>query len=201
MSRSVAYFFLASAVLFLFVCNVATAARLSNIGPKVDIIRRNLLNNGLGRTPQMGISITFLLQQNLSISFVIKEAMRAEVENSTPSSESMVKIADSLRLTTNQGLLMEAVALEKLSCKLSKMKMMERPIIVASGQTYERTYIRKWLDLGLTVCPKTRQTLSHTNLIPNYTVKALIANWCETNNVNIPDPVKSMNLNQTMNTV
>ncbi|KAF9587202.1 hypothetical protein IFM89_039591 [Coptis chinensis] len=54
MSRSVAYFFLASAVLFLFVCNVATAARLSNIGPKVVIIRRNLLNNGLGRTPQMG---------------------------------------------------------------------------------------------------------------------------------------------------
>ncbi|KAF9593048.1 hypothetical protein IFM89_019879 [Coptis chinensis] len=40
--------------------------------------------------------------------------MCAEVENSTPSSESMVKIADSLSLTTNQGLLMEAVALEKV---------------------------------------------------------------------------------------
>ncbi|PIA37808.1 hypothetical protein AQUCO_03000383v1 [Aquilegia coerulea] len=177
-------------------------------------------------------------------STVIKEAIRAEAENSTPSSESMVKIADSLSLTTNQELLMEAVALEKVKfqaeqdendteakcidhmiclvtvmhdllvkikqsqsittvpipadfcCPLSLELMMD-PVIVASGQTYERIYIRRWLDLGLTVCPKTRQTLAHTNLIPNYTVKALIANWCETNNVTIPDPVKSMSLNQT----
>ncbi|CAN1245057.1 U-box domain-containing protein 3 [Linum grandiflorum] len=59
------------------------------------------------------------------------------------------------------------------------------PVIVASGQTYERSAIRKWLDHGLTVCPKTRQTLSHTNLIPNYTVKAMIANWCQENNVKL----------------
>lgn len=178
------------------------------------------------------------------ISPVIKEAMRAEVENSSPSTESMVKIADSLSLTTNQELLMEGVALEKMKllaeqeendtevkyidhmiclvtfmhellvkikqsqsttpvpippdfcCPLS-LELMRDPVIVASGQTYERTHIRKWLDLGLTVCPKTRQTLAHTNLIPNYTVKALIANWCESNDVEISDPVKLWNLNQT----
>ncbi|CAN1245054.1 U-box domain-containing protein 3 [Linum grandiflorum] len=71
------------------------------------------------------------------------------------------------------------------------------PVIVASGQTYERSAIRKWLDHGLTVCPKTRQTLSHTNLIPNYTVKAMIANWCQENNVklsngNFPNRVHSI---------
>ncbi|KAA8531611.1 hypothetical protein F0562_006320 [Nyssa sinensis] len=75
-------------------------------------------------------------------------------------------------------------------CPLS-LELMTDPVIVASGQTYERAFIRKWIDLGLTVCPKTRQTLAHTNLIPNYTVKALIANWCETNNVKLPDPMKS----------
>ncbi|KAL9261002.1 U-box domain-containing protein [Drosera capensis] len=80
-------------------------------------------------------------------------------------------------------------------CPLS-LELMTDPVIVASGQTYERAYIKKWLDLGLIVCPKTRQTLSHTNLIPNYTVKALIANWCEINNVKLPDPVKSLSLNQ-----
>ncbi|KAF5202222.1 U-box domain-containing protein [Thalictrum thalictroides] len=177
-------------------------------------------------------------------STVIKEAIRAVAENSTLSSETMVKIADSLSLTSNQELLLEAVALEKAKfqaeqdendteakcighmiclvrvmhdllvkinqsrsittvpipadfcCPLSLELMMD-PVIVASGQTYERIYIRRWLDLGLTVCPKTRQTLAHTNLIPNYTVKAFIANWCEANNVTIPDPVKSMDLNQT----
>ncbi|XP_057854018.1 U-box domain-containing protein 4 [Cryptomeria japonica] len=74
-------------------------------------------------------------------------------------------------------------------CPLS-LELMSDPVIVASGQTYERAYIQQWLDQGMTTCPKTRQTLSHTNLIPNYTVKALIANWCESNNVPLPEPAK-----------
>lgn len=80
-------------------------------------------------------------------------------------------------------------------CPLS-LELMTDPVIVASGQTYERVFIKNWIDQGLNVCPKTRQTLVHTNLIPNYTVKALIANWCDTNNVKLSDPSKSVNLNQ-----
>ncbi|EEF37452.1 ubiquitin-protein ligase, putative [Ricinus communis] len=80
-------------------------------------------------------------------------------------------------------------------CPLS-LELMTDPVIVGSGQTYERAFIKNWIELGLTVCPKTRQTLAHTNLIPNYTVKALIANWCESNNVKLPDPVKSVSFNQ-----
>ncbi|XP_057862242.2 U-box domain-containing protein 4 [Cryptomeria japonica] len=74
-------------------------------------------------------------------------------------------------------------------CPLS-LELMSDPVIVASGQTYERVYIQQWLDQGMTTCPKTLQTLSHKNLIPNYTVKALIANWCESNNVPLPEPAK-----------
>ncbi|KAH9304652.1 hypothetical protein KI387_009056, partial [Taxus chinensis] len=74
-------------------------------------------------------------------------------------------------------------------CPLS-LELMSDPVIVASGQTYERAYIQQWLDQGMTTCPKTHQTLSHKNLIPNYTVKALIANWCESNNVPLPEPAK-----------
>ncbi|CAK9169991.1 unnamed protein product [Ilex paraguariensis] len=69
-------------------------------------------------------------------------------------------------------------------CPLSLGLMLD-PVIVASGQTYERASIQKWLDHGLTICPRTRQTLSHTNLIPNYTVKALIENWCEENKIKL----------------
>lgn len=71
-------------------------------------------------------------------------------------------------------------------CPLS-LRIMCDPVIVASGQTYERGFIKKWLELGFSICPKTRQVLGHTNLIPNYTVKALIANWCEINHVKLPD--------------
>ncbi|CAL5326183.1 unnamed protein product [Camellia sinensis] len=176
-------------------------------------------------------------------SAIISKSIREHVDGSGASSECLEKFADCLSLRSNQELLIEAVALEKLKenaeqaerngeaeyfdqmialvihmherlvmmkqsqssnplqipadfcCPLS-LELMTDPVIVASGQTYERASIRKWIDLGLIVCPKTRQTLTHTNLIPNYTVKQLIANWCETNNVKLPDPMKSMSLNQ-----
>ncbi|KZV31747.1 ATP synthase alpha/beta family protein isoform 1 [Dorcoceras hygrometricum] len=174
---------------------------------------------------------------------IIENAMKDHIESSGASSESLKKITNSLSLKSNQELLIEVVALEKLKenaeqaekngeaeyieqmialvthmhdllvkmkqsqtcnhvpipadfcCPLS-LELMTDPVIVASGQTYERAFIRNWIDLGLTVCPKTRHTLAHTNLIPNYTVKALIANWCESNNVKLPDPAKFMSLNQ-----
>ncbi|XP_038900643.1 U-box domain-containing protein 4 [Benincasa hispida] len=177
------------------------------------------------------------------ISSVIKDAIRNQVDGIAPSSDVLVKLADSLSLRSNQEILIEAVALEKLKesaeqaentgeaedidqmialvtrmherlimikqsqssspvpipadfcCPLS-LELMTDPVIVASGQTYERVFIKNWIDQGLNVCPKTRQTLVHTNLIPNYTVKALIANWCDTNNVKLSDPSKSVNLNQ-----
>ncbi|GAA0155086.1 ubiquitin-protein ligase [Lithospermum erythrorhizon] len=72
-------------------------------------------------------------------------------------------------------------------CPLS-LELMVDPVIVASGQTYDRTSIQKWLDSGLILCPQTHQRLTHTNLIPNYTVKALIVNWCEENGIKLPDP-------------
>ncbi|KAF8101904.1 hypothetical protein N665_0201s0208 [Sinapis alba] len=69
-------------------------------------------------------------------------------------------------------------------CPLSTELMVD-PVIVASGQTFDRTSIKKWLDNGLAVCPRTRQVLSHQELIPNYTVKAMIESWLETNNINL----------------
>ncbi|KAE8671454.1 U-box domain-containing protein 4 [Hibiscus syriacus] len=177
------------------------------------------------------------------VSSFIREAIQDQVDSVGPSSDIIVKIAENLGLRSNQEILIEAVALEKLKenaeqadktaeaefidqiialvtrmhdrlvlmkqsetsspvpipadfcCPLS-LELMTDPVIVASGQTYERAFIKNWIGLGLTVCPKTRQALTHTNLIPNYTVKALIANWCESNNVKLPNPMKS-NLNQS----
>ncbi|KAJ0962726.1 hypothetical protein J5N97_027848 [Dioscorea zingiberensis] len=172
---------------------------------------------------------------------IIKEAIRDQREKRMPRPEHLEKVSDSLSLSSNQELLMEVVALDKLKSKIGhvekhgeveqidhmialvthmheclvrikqvhsingvpiphdfccplSLELMSDPVIVASGQTYERAFIKKWLGQGLTVCPKTRQTLVHTNLIPNYTVKALIANWCESNEITLPDPVKSVSL-------
>ncbi|CAL5193760.1 unnamed protein product [Lathyrus oleraceus] len=81
-------------------------------------------------------------------------------------------------------------------CPLS-LELMLDPVIVASGQTYQRQSIQTWLDSGLNVCPKTHQRLNHAILIPNYTVKAMIASWCEENNVELPHNSKQSNSTQS----
>ncbi|KAL8159857.1 hypothetical protein V2J09_001394 [Rumex salicifolius] len=70
-------------------------------------------------------------------------------------------------------------------CPIS-LELMRDPVIVSTGQTYERACIQKWLDAGHKACPKTQQTLSNTDLVPNYVLKSLITLWCENNNVELP---------------
>ncbi|KAI4336700.1 hypothetical protein L6164_015193 [Bauhinia variegata] len=62
------------------------------------------------------------------------------------------------------------------------LEIMTDPVIVASGQTYERESIEKWFASNHRTCPKTRQTLEHLSLAPNYALKNLISQWCEKNN-------------------
>ncbi|KAG2706666.1 hypothetical protein I3760_05G114600 [Carya illinoinensis] len=84
---------------------------------------------------------------------------------------------------------------EELRCPIS-LQLMHDPVIIASGQTYERICIEKWFGDGHNTCPKTQQNLSHLSLTPNYCVKGLIASWCEQNGVSIPDgPPESLDLN------
>ncbi|KAE8039039.1 hypothetical protein FH972_011487 [Carpinus fangiana] len=70
-------------------------------------------------------------------------------------------------------------------CPIS-LELMKDPVIVSTGQTYERTCIEKWLDAGHRTCPKTQQTLSSTALTPNYVLRSLIAQWCEANGIEPP---------------
>ncbi|XP_044482471.1 U-box domain-containing protein 13-like [Mangifera indica] len=70
-------------------------------------------------------------------------------------------------------------------CPIS-LELMKDPVIVSTGQTYERSCIEKWLEAGHGTCPKTQQTLSGTALTPNYVLRSLIAQWCEANGIEPP---------------
>ncbi|XP_031122134.1 U-box domain-containing protein 45 isoform X1 [Ipomoea triloba] len=84
---------------------------------------------------------------------------------------------------------------EELRCPIS-LQIMFDPVIIASGQTYERVCIEKWFSDGHNTCPKTQQELPHLGLTSNYCVKGLVASWCEHNGVPIPDgPPESLDLN------
>nr|CAD1832240.1 unnamed protein product [Ananas comosus var. bracteatus] len=75
---------------------------------------------------------------------------------------------------------------EEFRCPIS-LQLMYDPVIISSGQTYERVCIEKWFNDGHSTCPKTQQQLSHLCLTPNNCVKGLIASWCEQNGLPIPD--------------
>lgn len=75
-------------------------------------------------------------------------------------------------------------------CPIS-LELMKDPVIVATGQTYERSCIQKWLDAGNRSCPKTQQILTHLILTPNYVLKSLIAQWCETHGIELPKKTPS----------
>ncbi|KAG5378868.1 hypothetical protein IGI04_026710 [Brassica rapa subsp. trilocularis] len=84
---------------------------------------------------------------------------------------------------------------EELRCPIS-LQLMYDPVIIASGQTYERVCIEKWFGDGHNSCPKTQQQLPHLSLTPNYCVKGLIASWCEQNGISVPaEPPESLDLN------
>jgi hypothetical protein len=74
---------------------------------------------------------------------------------------------------------------EELRCPIS-LQLMYDPVVIASGQTYERACIEKWFDSGNTTCPKTRNQLSQLSMTPNYCIKGLIASWCEQNGILVP---------------
>ncbi|KAM3398456.1 U-box domain-containing protein 13 [Capsicum galapagoense] len=66
------------------------------------------------------------------------------------------------------------------------LELMRDPVIVSTGQTYERSCIEKWLEAGHSTCPKTQQALTSKSLTPNYVLRSVIAQWCEANGIEPP---------------
>ncbi|WCJ44707.1 U-box domain-containing protein 15 [Euphorbia peplus] len=77
------------------------------------------------------------------------------------------------------------------------LEIMRDPVIIASGQTYERDSIQKWFHSNHRTCPKTRQTLPHTSLAPNFALKNLIMEWCKDHNFHLP-PATSCGSNKSL---
>lgn len=74
---------------------------------------------------------------------------------------------------------------EDFLCPIS-LELMRDPVIVATGQTYERSFIQRWIDSGNATCPKTQQKLENLTLTPNYVMRSLITQWCAQHNIEQP---------------
>uniref|UniRef100_A0ACD5Z6V5 Uncharacterized protein n=1 Tax=Avena sativa TaxID=4498 RepID=A0ACD5Z6V5_AVESA len=74
---------------------------------------------------------------------------------------------------------------EDFRCPIS-LELMRDPVIVSTGQTYERAFIQRWIDCGNRTCPKTQQKLQNITLTPNYVLRSLILQWCEEKGIEPP---------------
>ncbi|EMS52847.1 E3 ubiquitin-protein ligase PUB22 [Triticum urartu] len=62
-------------------------------------------------------------------------------------------------------------------CPIS-MELMEDPVTVSTGVTYDRRSIERWFfKYGKTTCPATMQRVASFDLTPNHTLKRVIASW------------------------
>ncbi|XP_068470188.1 U-box domain-containing protein 17-like [Phaseolus vulgaris] len=68
------------------------------------------------------------------------------------------------------------------------LDLMCDPVIISTGQTYDRRSIWRWMEEGHCTCPKTGLLLSHNRLVPNRALRNLIMQWCSAHGVPYDPP-------------
>lgn len=63
-------------------------------------------------------------------------------------------------------------------CPIS-LDLLTDPVTLSTGQTYDRSSIEKWLNLGNQTCPVTMQKLHDPSMVPNHTLRHLIDQWLQ----------------------
>ncbi|KAI3456111.1 hypothetical protein Pfo_012774 [Paulownia fortunei] len=97
------------------------------------------------------------------------------------------------RRTIKKGLIAQEIAdtfitIPKDFCCPISLDLMQDPVIVSTGQTYDRASITRWMEEGHCTCPKTGQMLVHTRLVPNRALRNLILQWCMANGITYDPP-------------
>ncbi|KAL5774205.1 hypothetical protein ACOSP7_011762 [Xanthoceras sorbifolium] len=70
------------------------------------------------------------------------------------------------------------ISIPKDFCCPISLDLMRDPVIISTGQTYDRSSIARWMEEGHCSCPKTGQLLAHTRLVSNRALRNLIMQWC-----------------------
>lgn len=113
------------------------------------------------------------------------QALRELKEGGKQRSSSIKRFSDNNRNKNESSTSLLASCPPEFRCPLSK-ELMRDPVILSTGQTYDRPFIQKWLKAGNRICPRTQQVLSHTILTPNQLVRDMITQWCKTRGVQFP---------------
>ncbi|KAF0916631.1 hypothetical protein E2562_007915 [Oryza meyeriana var. granulata] len=59
---------------------------------------------------------------------------------------------------------------------------------MATGQTYDRASIRRWVKNGCRMCPVTSKKLRSADVVPNVTVRGIIEQVLRSNGISLHEP-------------
>ncbi|RRT54566.1 hypothetical protein B296_00046432 [Ensete ventricosum] len=79
---------------------------------------------------------------------------------------------------SSQGSGSFSLTIPKDFCCPISLDLMKDPVVVSTGQTYDRASITQWMEEGHRTCPNSGQTLTNTRLVPNRALASLISQWC-----------------------
>ncbi|MQL89737.1 hypothetical protein Taro_022315, partial [Colocasia esculenta] len=74
-------------------------------------------------------------------------------------------------------------------CPIS-LELMSEPVTIATGHTYDRASIGRWLASGNDTCPVTGKRLMSHDFVPNFALGKLIRRLCQERNIPIAEPCK-----------
>lgn len=89
------------------------------------------------------------------------------------------------------------LAIPKDFCCPISLDLMMDPVIVSTGQTYDRESITKWMEEGHANCPSSGQVLTSKRVVPNRALRNLISQWCTVNGVGY-DPPNGINSSENV---
>ncbi|KAL8171813.1 hypothetical protein V2J09_023617 [Rumex salicifolius] len=99
-----------------------------------------------------------------------------------------LQVLENVRTKSSNFALDESVPME-FKCHLTK-ELIQDPVILDTGCTYDRNSIEQYLNDGSKICPESGKMITNTNLIiPNHRVKLLISKWCKNHGVVYPTPL------------
>ncbi|RLN03671.1 U-box domain-containing protein 19 [Panicum miliaceum] len=76
---------------------------------------------------------------------------------------------------------------EALQCPIT-LELMTDPVTVATGQTYDRASIKKWIKSGCRTCPVTGERLRSAELVPNVAARGIIEQLLLSRGVPMQEP-------------
>ncbi|TVU28177.1 hypothetical protein EJB05_19686, partial [Eragrostis curvula] len=183
------------------------ASKLNMTSPKAILIERRaikkLLDKISGTDPKKEGVLKFFL-------YLIKKYGKSTRQDSGEQNENMQAESQSLTSSTTSGDAITPVKCHKptgfqryedhnsvsgeatppaeFCCPLST-KLMHDPVIIASGQTYERECIERWFNEGYDTCPRTQVKLDNFSMIPNTCMRDLIWSWCKDHGFTVSDVI------------